>query len=163
AHNAQFVVSGGNVTIVPSRPGRDVDRSQLEQAITEAALGNHVARVELGPRAPDLTTAKARALGIREKLVSFTTDMGVSSSNRILDPSPYPLGRDATVSWGGPDFQFKNDMKHGILIKTSYTDSTLTFTFYGTSEHRRVVAHTGTQTNWTTPGMNYAVDPNAPR
>ncbi|MFL5928695.1 MAG: VanW family protein [Gaiellaceae bacterium] len=243
AHNAQFVVSGGKVTIVPSRPGRDVDRAQLEQAITEAALGNHVARVELGPRAPDLTTAKAQALGIREKLVSFTTDMGVSSSNRIhnvhlmadfidgtlirpgevfsfndvvgprtaergflegqmiigslvlpsigggvcqtattlfndafeiglpilartnhnLYLSHYPLGRDATVSWGGPDFQFKNDMKHGILIKTSYTDSTLTFTFYGTSEHRRVVAHTGAQTSWTTPGMNYAIDPNAPR
>jgi len=243
AHNAQFVVSGGKVRIVPSRPGRDVDPAQLEQAITAAVRGNHVAQVELGPREPELTTAKARALGIREKLVSFTTDMGVSSSNRIhnvhlmadfidgtlirpgedfsfnsvvgprtsergflegqmiigslvlpsigggvcqtattlfndafeiglpilartnhnLYLSHYPLGRDATVSWGGPDFQFKNDMKHGILIKTSYTDSTLTFTFYGTSEHRRVVAHTGSQTNWTTPGMNYAIDPSAPR
>ena len=42
------------------------------------------------------------------------------------------MGRDATVSWGGPDFAFKNDLKTGILIKTSYTDSTLTFSFYGT-------------------------------
>jgi vancomycin resistance protein YoaR len=243
AHNARFVVSGANVRIVPSRPGRDVDPAQVAQAITDAVHGNHVAHVELGARQPDLTTAKANALGIRAKLVSFTTDMGVSSSNRIhnvhlmadyidgtlirpgqvfsfnevvgprtaergflegqmiigslvlpsigggvcqtattlfndafeiglpilartnhnLYLSHYPLGRDATVSWGGPDFQFKNDLKHGILIKTSYTDSTLTFTFYGTSEHRRVVSHTGAQTNWTSPGMNYAVDPNAPR
>ena len=64
-------------------------------------------------------------------------------TNHNLYLSHYPLGRDATVSWGGPDFKFRNDLKHGLLIKTSYTDSTLTFTFYGTTEHRRVVAHDG--------------------
>ena len=51
--------------------------------------------------------------------------------------SHYPMGRDATVSWGGPDFSFKNDLKSGILIKTSYTDSTLTFSFYGSDPNRR--------------------------
>ena len=84
-------------------------------------------------------------------------------TNHNLYLSHYPIGRDATVSWGGPDFKFQNDLKHGILIKTSYTDSTLTFTFYGTPEHRRVVAHTGPQVNWKGPSMNYAVDPSAPR
>jgi vancomycin resistance protein YoaR len=84
-------------------------------------------------------------------------------TNHNLYLSHYPLGRDATVSWGGPDFKFKNDLKHGILIKTSYTDSTLTFSFYGTDEHRRVVAKTGSQTKWAGPSVNYAVDPNAPR
>jgi vancomycin resistance protein YoaR len=243
AHNAHFVVAGAKVSVTPSQPGRDIDPAQLASAITAAAESGHVVRVALGERQPDLTTAKANALGIREKLTSFTTDMGVSSSNRIhnvhlmadyidgtlirpgevfsfndvvgprtsergflegqmiigslvlpsigggvcqtattlfndafeiglpilertnhnLYLSHYPLGRDATVSWGGPDFKFKNDLKHGILIKTSYTDSTLTFTFYGTDEHRRVVAKTGPQTNWTGPSMNYAVDPNAPR
>jgi vancomycin resistance protein YoaR len=82
-------------------------------------------------------------------------------TNHNLYLAHYPLGRDATVSWGGPDFRFRNDLKHGLLIKTSYTDQTLTFTFYGTSEARRVVSHTGPQTNWTSPGMNYAIDPNA--
>ena len=80
-------------------------------------------------------------------------------TNHNLYLAHYPIGRDATVSWGGPDFKFRNDLKHGLLIKTSYTDSTLTFTFYGTNEQRRVVAHTGPQTNWTRPSMNYAVDP----
>jgi vancomycin resistance protein YoaR len=243
AHNAQFAVAGNKVRVVPSRPGRDVDPSQLAAAVTAAAQGDHVARVELGASKPDLTTAKAHALGITRKLVSYTTQMGVSSSNRIhnvhlmadfidgtlIQPGQtfsfndvvgprtadrgflegqeiigslvlpsigggvcqtattlfndafelglpilartnhnlylahYPIGRDATVAWGGPDFQFKNDLKHGLLIKTSYTDATLTFTFYGTSEDRRVVSHTGPQTNWTKPSMNYAVDPNAPR
>jgi vancomycin resistance protein YoaR len=243
AHNAQFAVSGDQVRVVPSRPGRDVDPIQLVTSVTAAAHGDHVARVELGERDPDLTTAEAHALGIRHKLVSFTTQMGVSSSNRIhnvhlmadfidgtvIEPgevfsfndvvgertaargflegqmiigslvlpsigggvcqtattlfndafelglpilertnhnlylSHYPLGRDATVSWGGPDFRFRNDLKHGLLIKASYTDATLTFTFYGTSEHRRVVSETGQPTRWTSPSMNYAVDPNAPR
>ena len=243
AHNALFAVAGDRVHIVPSRPGRDVDPLRLAAAVTAAAHGNHVAQVELGGRQPELTTAKAKTLGITHKLVSFTTEMGVSSSNRIhnvhlmadfidgtvIQPrhtfsfnevvgprtaergflegqmiigslvlpsigggvcqtattlfndafelglpilartnhnlflAHYPIGRDATVAWGGPDFQFQNDLKHGLLIKTSYTDATLTFTFYGTSEGRRVVSATGPKVKWTKPGMNYAVDPNAPR
>jgi vancomycin resistance protein YoaR len=243
AHNAQFAVAGDRVHVVSSRPGRDVDPLQLAAAVTAAAHRDRVARVELGDRQPDLTTAKAQALGITRKLVSYTTQMGVSSSNRIhnvhlmadfidgtvvapgekfsfndvvgprtadrgflegqeiigslvlpsigggvcqtattlfndafelglpilsrtnhnLYLAHYPIGRDATVAWGGPDFQFQNDLKHGLLIKTTYSDQTLTFTFYGTSEGRRVVSHTGAQTNWTKPSMNYAIDPNAPR
>ena len=77
--------------------------------------------------------------------------------------SHYPMGRDATVSWGGPDFAFRNDLKTGILIKTSYTDSTLTFSFYGSDPHRRVVATTGDQVNWRAPETTYALDPYAPR
>ena len=186
---------------------------QVATAVEAAAAEGGAAELTLGPRAPDLTTAKAKALGIRKKLVSYTTEMGPSSSNRIhnvhlmadfidgtvIQPgevfsfnrvvgprtakrgflegseiigslvlpsigggvcqtattlfndafeaglpilertnhnlylSHYPLGRDATVSWGGPDLKFKNDLKHGILVKASYTDATLTFTFYGTS------------------------------
>jgi vancomycin resistance protein YoaR len=243
AHNAQFVVAGNRVHVTQSRPGRDVDPAQLVEAVRQATGDGHVAHVELGPRRPDRTTAAAKALGIRQKLVSYTTQMGESSSNRIhnvhlmadfidgtiikpgeifsfndvvgprtsergflegqmiigslvlpsigggvcqtattlfndafelglpilertnhnLYLAHYPLGRDATVSWGGPDFKFRNDLKHGLLIKASYTDQTLTFTVYGTPEGRRVVSRTGPQTNWTSPGMNYAVDLSAPR
>jgi vancomycin resistance protein YoaR len=243
AHNAQFVVAGNRVRVTQSRPGRDVDPSQLVEAVRQATGDGHVAHLELGPRQPDRTTAAAKALGIRQKLVSYTTQMGESSSNRIhnvhlmadfidgtiVNPrevfsfndvvgprtsergflegqmiigslvlpsigggvcqtattlfndafelglpilartnhnlylAHYPLGRDATVSWGGPDFKFRNDLEHGLLIKASYTDQTLTFTVYGTPEGRRVVSHTGPQTKWTSPGMNFAVDPTAPR
>jgi vancomycin resistance protein YoaR len=83
--------------------------------------------------------------------------------NHNLYLSHYPLGRDATVSWGGPDLRFGNDLKHAILIKTSYTNSTLTFSFYGTPQGRRVVARTGPETNFKTPTTSYAVDPSAPR
>ena len=43
----------------------------------------------------------------------------VERHNHSFYISHYPMGRDATVSWGGPDFAFKNDLKTGILIKTT--------------------------------------------
>jgi vancomycin resistance protein YoaR len=87
----------------------------------------------------------------------------VERHNHSFYISHYPMGRDATVSWGGPDFAFKNDLKTGILIKTAYTDSTLTFTFYGSAPSRRVVATTGPRLNWRSPRTTYALDPYAPR
>lgn len=86
----------------------------------------------------------------------------VERHNHSFYISHYPMGRDATVSWGGPDFAFKNDLKTGILIKTRYTSSTLTFSFYGTDPHRRVVSSTGERTNWRSPRTTYALDPYAP-
>jgi len=87
----------------------------------------------------------------------------VERHNHSFYISHYPMGRDATVSWGGPDFAFQNDLKTGILIKTRYTSSTLTFSFYGADPERRVVASTGERTNWRTPTTTYALDPYAPR
>ena len=86
----------------------------------------------------------------------------VERHNHSFYISHYPMGRDATVSWGGPDFVFKNDLKTGILIKTRYTSTTLTFSFFGTDPERRVVAATGERTNWRTPQTTYALDPYAP-
>jgi vancomycin resistance protein YoaR len=45
--------------------------------------------------------------------------------------SRYPLGREATVSWPSPDLRFTNDSDAGIFIDTSYTDTSITVTFYG--------------------------------
>ena len=244
ARNARFVVDGDSVSITPSRDGWDVEPEATRAAVTSAALGPGVrtAELEFATVTPERTTAEAQALGIRQRVSSFTTEMGVSSSNRIhnvqlmadfidgtvVEPgqvfsfndvvgprtpergfregqmivgtlvlpsigggvcqtattlfnnafelglpirerhnhslyiSHYPLGRDATVSWGGPDFAFRNDLEDALLIKASYTTSTLTFTFYGTLEGRRVTAETGPKVNWRSPRMTYAVDPNAP-
>ncbi|MGH3072313.1 MAG: VanW family protein [Gaiellaceae bacterium] len=87
----------------------------------------------------------------------------VERHNHSFYISHYPMGRDATVSWGGPDFAFRNDLKSAILIKTRYTDTTLTFSFYGTDPRRRVVVSTGERTNWRAPRTTYALDPYAPR
>ena len=76
--------------------------------------------------------------------------------------SHYPMGRDATVAWGGQDLVFKNDLDHAILIKAHGTTSTFTVAFYGTKQGRRVVASTSEPTNYTQPELQYAVDPSAP-
>jgi vancomycin resistance protein YoaR len=242
--DASFRVSGERVRVVRGRDGTTLDVPGAAAAVLAAATepGTREARIGLAALEPRLTTAEARALGIRRQVSTFTTDMGVSSSNRIwnvhlmadyidgtiIKPgrtfsfnktvgprtpergfregqmilgslllpaigggvcqtattlfnnvlllglpvkerynhswyiSHYPLGRDATVSWGGPDFVFKNDLDHALLIKTSYTDSTLTFTFYGTRQGRRVELKTGPETNFRSPQPSYAFDPSAP-
>jgi vancomycin resistance protein YoaR len=239
AANARLLVSGKLVRVAPSHDGFDVDARAAAQELLQPG-----GSIEIPMHAvhADITTNQANALGIRRQLVSFTTDMGASSSNRIhnvhlmadfidgtvikpgevfsfnqvvgprtaergflegqeiigslvlpsigggvcqtattlfndafetglpvlerhnhnLYLSHYPLGRDATVSWGGPDLKFRNDLEHAILIKSSYTNSTLTFAFYGTPEARRVVSTTGPKVRWRSPSMSYAVDPSAP-
>jgi vancomycin resistance protein YoaR len=242
---ASFRVVGKRVRVVKGRNGTTLDVAGAQVAVLAAAIepGVRAARIGLTAREPEFTTADAKALGIRRQVSTFTTDMGVSSSNRIwnvhlmadyidgtiikpgqvfsfnkvvgprtpergfregqmilgslLVPaigggvcqtattlfnnafelglpvkerhnhswyiSHYPIGRDATVSWGGPDLKFKNDLDHAILIKTSYTSSTLTFSFYGTRQGRKVEASTGPQTNFRSPQPSYALDPSAPR
>jgi vancomycin resistance protein YoaR len=245
AQNARFAVAGERVRILPSRTGLALDRPRAATSVTHAALGTtgREATLRLAAHPPDLTTSEAEELGITERLTTFTTDMGPSSSNRIhnvhvmadyidgtivrpgetfsfneavgprteergfregqmivgslLLPSigggvcqtattlfnnaweaglpiterhnhsfyisHYPVGRDATVSWGGPDFGFRNDLANAILIEASYTDDTLTFSFYGTDEGRRVRSRTGAKANWKAPQLTYALDPAAPR
>ena len=244
ARNAQFVVDGNRVRVTRSKDGTTLDARAAAIAVNTAAHQDveRVASLSLAPLPPERTTQKAHALGITERISTFTTEMGPSSSNRIhnvhlmaqyidgtiIEPgkvfsfngsvgprtsergflegqmivgslllpaigggvcqtattlfnnawelglpiverhnhsfyiSHYPLGRDATVSWGGPDFKFRNDLKHAILIKTSYTDATLTFSFYGTDGGRKVTTWTSERTNWRTPTLTYALDPAAP-
>jgi vancomycin resistance protein YoaR len=54
--------------------------------------------------------------------------------------SRYPMGREATVSLPAPDLAFVNDSRSGVLIHTSYTDTSITVTFYGDREGRSVRA-----------------------
>ncbi|MFZ6004839.1 MAG: VanW family protein [Actinomycetota bacterium] len=44
----------------------------------------------------------------------------------------YPLGREATMGYPSPDLKFTNNTPYGVLIWTSYTDSSLTVTLYST-------------------------------
>ena len=241
--DATFRVSGERAYLIKAKNGTTLDVKDAQTAIYEAGNGpgRRLAALSLTTLAPELTTKEAKALGIHERISTFTTDMGVSSSNRIwnvhllgnylegtivkagqtfsydevvgprtiergfregqmifggvLIPSigggvcqtattifnaafeaglpvqertnhswyisHYPMGRDATVSWGGPDLVFKIDLKHAILIDVGYTDSTFTISFYGTKQGRKVTSTTSSPTNYTHPKMQYAIDPTA--
>lgn len=41
-----------------------------------------------------------------------------------------PRGRDATVSWGGPDFRFKNNLAKPILIRSLFNEGKVTISIY---------------------------------
>ena len=44
--------------------------------------------------------------------------------------SRYPMGHESTLYYGAIDVVVQNDSPYGILVKTSYTDTSITVTFY---------------------------------
>lgn len=50
--------------------------------------------------------------------------------------SRYPLGIEATISWPLPDLEFRNNSDHAILIRTSYSNTSITVAFYGNNDGR---------------------------
>jgi vancomycin resistance protein YoaR len=52
--------------------------------------------------------------------------------------SRYPMGREATVNYPTVDLKFRNDSKAGVLIRTSYSSTSITVTFYGDKEGKTV-------------------------
>jgi vancomycin resistance protein YoaR len=71
----------------------------------------------------------------------------VERHNHSFYISHYPKGRDATVSWGGPDLKFKNTTKHWLLLSVSYTSGSITMSLYGTDPGYTVAYKTGRFTN----------------
>ena len=54
--------------------------------------------------------------------------------------SRYPEGIEATISWTKPDLVFRNDTDHGVVIKTSYTGTSITVKLFGNNSDRDVRA-----------------------
>lgn len=61
--------------------------------------------------------------------------------------SRYPEGIEATVSWKQPELMWRNDTDSAILIRTSYTNTSITVSLYGDNDGRIVV---GEQKNGST-------------
>lgn len=57
----------------------------------------------------------------------------VNRTNHMFYPGYIPYGMDATVSWGGPDFKFKNNTDYPIKIVATYSGGKSTCTIYGTN------------------------------
>jgi vancomycin resistance protein YoaR len=56
--------------------------------------------------------------------------------------SRYPLGREATISWGGPELIVENDWPAAVLVKAAATDTGVTFRLYSDPLGRRVETET---------------------
>jgi vancomycin resistance protein YoaR len=56
----------------------------------------------------------------------------VERKNHSFYISHYPKGRDCTVTWGGANLRWTNDTSTWVLIKSAYTNSSVTISLYGT-------------------------------
>jgi putative cell wall-binding protein len=54
--------------------------------------------------------------------------------------SRYPMGREATLGWTGPDVKFRNDTSTPVMIDTSHTSNSVTVDFWGWNDGRTVTA-----------------------
>lgn len=75
--------------------------------------------------------------------VFFSGFQVLERTNHSFYISHYPKGRDCTVSWGGPNFRWKNDSKAWVLIHTSYDSGSVTISLYGTDPGYKVSYTTG--------------------
>jgi vancomycin resistance protein YoaR len=221
ARDAQFIPAGKRVHLRPSGAGEALDGERIGASLVKNLTSQtHLARFRSAR--PELTTAKAKTLGIKELISEFTTyhpccasrvsnihraadimdgtivlpgetfslnevlgkrtvERGFLSAPQIYDGrledaigggvsqistttynaaffagvrivthqphqfyiSRYPMGREATVSWGGPEMIWKNDWPAAILVDTSYTDTSITVRFYSSKLGRRVTTATG--------------------
>ena len=86
AKDASFEVSGGAVTVVPSVDGVGIApdhlAEQLMTVLTQPAP--RTLNAELGPVPADFTTEEAQALGVKEEIGSFTTNIGNANSGENI-------------------------------------------------------------------------------
>ncbi len=71
----------------------------------------------------------------------------------------YPMGHEATLSFPKPDIIFKNDTKSGVLIKTEYTDTSITVKLFGDDEGRKVKTSVSGRENIIDPPVELVPDP----
>jgi len=87
----------------------------------------------------------------------------VKRINHSFYISSYPMGRDATVSYGGADFQFRNDTSAYILIKTYCTGNSVAVSFYSADFGTKVSYKTTPFVNITPYSVEYVEDPLLPK
>lgn len=238
--DASFAINGTVVSVVPSQVGRGVDIPRLATTLVRRA-GRPATGARFTELKPELTTAEANKLRIREQIATFTTAYdccgsrvtniqrgaalidgtiippdGTFSLNdalgertvergfvpagqivagrledaigggvsqiatttynaaffggmEIIDHTPhqfyisrYPAGREATVSWGGPELVFRNDWPAGVLLKAFAGSNSITVTLYSSRLGRRVETVSGPQTDFVAPEVVEETDSGLP-
>jgi hypothetical protein len=76
--------------------------------------------------------------------------------------SRYPEGREATVSWGGPELVFRNDTDALVIIKTAHTSRSITVKMFGNTGGRECTAGLGDRYRYTDPPIEYTGNPTVP-
>jgi len=73
--------------------------------------------------------------------------------------SRYPRGREATVSFGGPELVFRNDWDAAVLISASAGSNAITIRFFSSKLGREVETETGEPTDVKEPEVKESENP----
>ena len=73
--------------------------------------------------------------------------------------SRYPKGREATVSFGGPELVFRNDWDAAVLISASAGSNAITIRFFSSKLGREVETETGEPTDVKEPEVKESENP----
>lgn len=65
--------------------------------------------------------------------------------------SRYPEGREATLGWRDPELKFRNNTDNAIIVRTTYTDTSITVKIYGDNGGLEVEAGLSNRYNYTSP------------
>jgi vancomycin resistance protein YoaR len=76
--------------------------------------------------------------------------------------SRYPMGREATISWGGPELIFRNDWSAPIRIEARATNTSVRFRLFSLPLGRRVVTKTGPPHSYVAPRAIFIQNPDIP-
>ncbi len=138
------------------RPGEDfslnghVGRRTIENGfVADQAIANGILEPQVGGGISQFATTFFNA--------SFFAGLDFNEyQSHSLFIDRYPRGREATISFPRPDLSVNNSTDYGILVWTSYTETSITVTFYSTA-HIDVTAgdlvrsSQGACTRYTTP------------
>ncbi len=85
----------------------------------------------------------------------------VERTNHMFPVGYVPIGTDATVSWGAPDFKFKNSRSYPIKIVASNYNKNLKITIYGLKEETEYTVEIVSYTTGSVPyKTTYTTDKN---
>lgn len=76
--------------------------------------------------------------------------------------SRYPMGREATVSWGGPELIFRNDWQAGALLQVVAGDTSITVRVFSSKLGRRVTTETSDPYDFVAPEVIRVANPDLP-
>jgi vancomycin resistance protein YoaR len=76
--------------------------------------------------------------------------------------SRYPMGREATISWGGPELIFRNDWPTPIQLRTFASSTAITITFLGARLDRTVRAWSVSPYSFRPPRTRYVPNRSLP-
>jgi len=108
AKDARIVLSGGRPTVVPSENGTGADTTDLAAKVLQASTDDkRTVTLERADTEPDLTTEEAKALGVNDVVVEFSTPYPTYDSVRTKNLVAGARKLNGTVVMPGETFSLQ--------------------------------------------------------